>query len=129
MISRLTTSVIKVIRCGQNLIPDVIHDLIETLYILWNKFMYYIDIYSRRTRSRANGPMCETYWWANRPWANGRMRTRRGGERTFYLQYGLRVPFWNQKLHFRFTCFYLLALLNGSFKTFFLSLKNINLII
>ena len=25
-------------------------------------------------------------------------------------QYGLRVPFWNQKLYFRFTCFYLLAL-------------------
>ena len=37
--------------------------------------------------------------------------------RTF--QYGLRVPFWNQKLHFKFTCFHLLALLNGSFKTFF----------
>ena len=47
--------------------------------------------------------------------------------RTF--QYGLRVPFWNQKLHFRFTCFYLLAPLNGSFKTSFISLKNINLII
>mgnify|MGYP003690401515 CR=1 FL=1 len=38
--------------------------------------------------------MCETYWWANAPWANGRMRTRRGGERTFY-----QIP---HASHFRF---------------------------
>ena len=41
-------------------------------------------IYGRRTWSWANGPICETYWWAKGPWANGRMRIGRGGERTFY---------------------------------------------
>ena len=51
-------------------------------------------------------------------WFSGTIFTR-----TF--QYGLRVPFWNQKLHFRFTSFYLLALLKGHFMTICLSYKNI----
>ena len=92
------------------------HLTISVIFFLFVWIKYFTFYISKRTVS-----MLSISCIILQIWFSGTIFTRTFQYFTGTFQYGLRVPFWNQNLHFRFTCFYLFALLNGSF--FFYRLK------